>query len=258
MVKLKYLLILCIVFCFMQNCVVKEEKDQDVLFQTSTINALLEGIYDGEFSFGELKTHGDLGLGTFNSLDGEMTMIDGEVYQIKADGKVYTVADSLKTPFSVVTFFEEDTAIILDSLLDYNSLEAFLDNMLPTKNLIYAIKIKGLFKYVRTRSVPAQEKPYPPLAEVVKTQPEFEFHNVKGTLVGFRLPEYLSGINVPKYHLHFITEDRKGGGHLLECETDKIKIGIDFTEKLFVSLPEIKEFYDADLNKGEDMEKVER
>jgi len=125
-------------------------------------------------------------------------------------------------------------------------------------NIIYAIKIEGLFEYVRTRSVPAQEKPYPPLAEVVKTQPEFEFHNEKGTLVGFRLPEYLSGINVPKYHLHFITEDKKGGGHLLECETAKIQIGIDFTEKLFVSLPEIKEFYDADLNKGEDMEKVER
>jgi len=258
MVKLKYLLILCIVFCFMQNCVVKEEKDQDVLFQTSTINALLEGIYDGEFSFGELKTHGDLGLGTFNSLDGEMTMIDGEIYQVKSDGKVYVMPDSAKTPFSVVTFFEEDTAIILDSLLDYNSLEAFLDNMLPTKNLIYAIKIEGLFKYVRTRSVPAQEKPYPPLAEVVKTQPEFEFHNEQGTMVGFRLPEYLSGINVPKYHLHFITEDKRGGGHLLECETATVKIGIDFTEKLFVSLPEMKEFYDADLNKGENLEKVER
>jgi len=242
----------------MQNCVVKEEKDQDVLFQTSTINALLEGIYDGEFSFGELKTHGDLGLGTFNSLDGEMTMIDGEIYQVKSDGKVYVMPDSAKTPFSVVTFFEEDTAIILDSLLDYNSLEAFLDNMLPTKNLIYAIKIEGLFKYVRTRSVPAQEKPYPPLAEVVKTQPEFEFHNEQGTMVGFRLPEYLSGINVPKYHLHFITEDKRGGGHLLECETATVKIGIDFTEKLFVSLPEMKEFYDADLNKGENLEKVER
>jgi len=258
MVKLKYLLILCIVFCFMQNCVVKEEKDQDVLFQISTINALLEGIYDGELTFKELKQHGDLGLGTFIALDGEMTMVDGEIYQVKSDGKVYVMPDSAKTPFSVVTFFEEDTAIILDSLLDYNSLEAFLDNLLPTKNLIYAIKIEGLFKYVKTRSVPAQEKPYPPLAEVVKTQAEFEFYNIKGTLVGFRLPEYLGGINVPKYHLHFITEDKRGGGHLLECETDRIKIGIDFTDKLFVSLPETREFYDADLIKEGDLEKVER
>ena len=255
--KRKYLFFLYIVFFLFTNCV-KVEENSDVLFQVSTINALLEGIYDGEISFRELKKHGDLGLGTFNSLDGEMTMIDGEVYQVKSDGKVYVMPDSAKTPFSVVTFFEEDTSIVLDSFMDYKTLEEFMDKALPTKNIIYAIKIEGLFKYVRTRSVPAQEKPYPPLAEVVKTQTEFEFYNEKGTLVGFRLPDYIKGINVPKYHLHFITEDREGGGHLLECETDKVKIGIDFTGELFVSLPQIKEFYDVDLNKGANLEKIER
>ncbi|MEJ2568319.1 MAG: acetolactate decarboxylase, partial [candidate division WOR-3 bacterium] len=121
-----------------------------------------------------------------------------------------------------------------------------------------AIKIEGLFKYVRTRSVPAQEKPYPPLIEVVKTQSEFEFNNVKGTLVGFRLPEYINGINVPKYHLHFITENKEGGGHLLELETEKVQAGIDFTDKIFVTLPKTRAFYDADLNKEKDLKKVER
>jgi acetolactate decarboxylase len=257
LLNFKYFFLSCAFFCTLGNCV-KEETDRDVLFQVSTINALLKGLYDGEITFKELKNHGDLGLGTFNSLDGEMLMLNGKFYQVKADGTVHLAADSMKTPFSVVTFFEEDTSIVIDSNLNYNSLEEFLDKILPTKNIIYAIKIEGLFKYIRTRSVPAQEKPYLPLAEVVKTQPEFEFHNEEGTLVGFRFPEYLDGINVPKYHLHFITEDRKGGGHLLECETEKIKIGIDFTRKLFVSLPETKEFYKADLIKDKDLEKVER
>lgn len=251
-------LFLLIVSLFVLDGCVKEKEGLDVLFQTSTINALLEGVYDGEFSFGELKNHGDLGLGTFNSLDGEMTMIDGNVYKVKSDGKVYLIPDSAKTPFSVVTFFKEDTTILLDSLLDYNSLEGFLDNSLPTENLIYAIKIEGIFNYVRTRSVPAQEKPYLPLAEVVKNQTEFEFQDVRGTLVGFRLPEFINGINVPKYHLHFMTEDRKGGGHLLECKTYKVKIGIDFTGELFVSLPQTKDFFDAGLNKKADLGKIER
>jgi acetolactate decarboxylase len=257
MFKIKRLFYVSILFSLLFGCV-KIEKDRDVLFQISTINALLEGIYDGEITFEELKQHGDLGLGTFNALDGEMLMLDGYIYQVKADGKVYPAEDSMKTPFSAVTFYEEDKTLVLDSTLDYKSLEEFLDKILPTENIIYAIKIEGLFKYVRTRSVPAQEKPYPTLAEVVKTQPEFEFHNINGKLVGFRLPDYLNGINVPKYHLHFITEDKIGGGHLLECETDRIKIGIDFTDKIFISLPETKEFYDADLEKGRDLEKVER
>jgi acetolactate decarboxylase len=255
--RFKYLFLSCAFLCTLGNCA-KVETDRDVLFQISTIDALLEGLYDGEITFKELKNHGDIGLGTFNALDGEMLMLNGKFYQVKADGTVRLAADSMKTPFSVVTFFEEDTSIVLDSNLSYNSLEKFLDKILPTKNIIYAFKIEGLFKYIRTRSVPAQEKPYLPLSEVVKTQPEFEFHNIKGTLVGFRLPEYISGINVPKYHLHFITEDRRGGGHLLECETEKIKIGIDFTEKFFVSLPETEEFYGADFVKQKDLEKVER
>jgi acetolactate decarboxylase len=257
MPKIKNLFfILSLLFLFI-NCV-KKEKDKDILFQTSTINALLEGIYDGTFNLKDLKQHGDLGLGTFNSLDGEMLMFEGVIYQVKADGKVYKIADSMKTPFSVVTFFEEDKIISLDTTLDYKSMEEFIDKNLPTKNIIYAIRIEGLFKYVRTRSVPAQGKPYLPLAEVVKNQPEFEFHNVEGTLVGFRIPEYLNGINVPGYHLHFITEDKEGGGHLLECETVKIKIAIDFTEKLFLSLPETKEFYAADLLEEKDLKSVER
>jgi acetolactate decarboxylase len=255
--NIKYLFFIVIFYGLFIGCT-KKENDPDVLFQISTINALLEGIYDGEITFEELKRHGDLGLGTFDALDGEMLMLDGKIYQIKADGKVYTVEDSMKTPFSVVTFFEEDTTLFLDYPLDYKSLEGFLDEILPTENIFYAIKIKGKFKYVRTRSVPAQRKPYLPLSEIVKTQPEFEFHNTKGTLAGFRLPEYINWINVPKYHLHFITEDKKRGGHLLECETDRIKIGIDFTENIFISLPETKEFYDADLNKGANLKKIER
>jgi acetolactate decarboxylase len=106
---------------------------------------------------------------------------------------------------------------ILDKAEDYGQLEQYLDKLLPTENIFYAIKIEGTFKYIKTRSVPKQNKPYPPLVEVVKNQPTFEFHNVKGTIVGFRCPSYVEGINVPGYHLHFITGDKKAGGHLLEC-----------------------------------------
>ena len=81
-----------------------QQVNEDVLFQTSTIDALLEGVYDGDITFGELKEHGDFGLGTFNGLDGEMLELDGNVYQIKTDGVAYPVDESMSTPFSAVTF----------------------------------------------------------------------------------------------------------------------------------------------------------
>jgi acetolactate decarboxylase len=215
----------------------------DVVFQSSTINALLKGVYDGEVSFGELKRNGDFGLGTFNALDGEMIGLNGAFYQVKVDGVAYPVKDSMKTPFAVVTFFDPDKTMMLDTTDNYTQLKTFLDGLLPSRNIFYAIKIEGKFKYIKTRSVPGQNKPYPPLVQVVKEQAFFEFQDIEGTIVGFRSPEYVQGINVPGYHMHFITKDKKAGGHLLECRIKNVTVEIDNIHSLFMALPHGGEFY---------------
>lgn len=131
---------------------------------------------------------------------------------------------------------------------------------MPTKNIFYAIKIDGVFGYIKTRSVPRQDKPYPPLVEVVKNQPIFEFHNAEGTIAGFRCPDYVKGVNVPGYHLHFITDDKKAGGRLLECQMQNVRVGIDYTSEFFMTLPGHSEFYKVDLTKEKEKElkKVEK
>jgi len=245
---MRYVSIAIILLILMCGCSYAQ-KNEEVFYQTSTINALLDEVYDGNVTFKELKRHGDLGLGTFNNLDGEMIGLDGEFYQIKADGIAYPVDDLMKTPFAVVTFFESDKTKVLNKSINYDQLKLSLDNMLPTKNIFYAFKIEGTFKYVKTRSVPGQNKPYLPLVDIVKDQPIFEFHDVKGTLVGSWFPGYMNGINVPGYHFHFITEDKKAGGHLLECQTENVRIGIDYTSNSYLALPEDEEFYKAELFK---------
>ena len=236
------------------------QKNKDVLFQISTINVLLDGVYDGEVTYEKLKQYGDFGIGTFNGLDGEMIGLEGKFYQVKADGRAYLVDDSMKTPFAVVTFFEADKSALLDKIENYGQLKQSLDKLLPTKNIFYAIKIEGVFKYVKTRSVPGQNKPYPLLVEVVKTQSIFEFHNIKGTIVGFWCPCYVEGVNVPGYHLHFITEDRKAGGHLLECHLQNARVEIDYTSEFYMALLKSDEFYKTDLTrkKQKELERVER
>ncbi|HWN73329.1 MAG TPA: acetolactate decarboxylase, partial [Solirubrobacterales bacterium] len=60
----------------MRHADLHEEREPHVLFQASTIGALLDGAFEGDLSFRELAEHGDLGLGTLNHLDGEMVAID--------------------------------------------------------------------------------------------------------------------------------------------------------------------------------------
>lgn len=57
------------------------------LFQYNTLGALMAGLYGGTLTVGELLEHGDLGLGTLDSIDGELIVLDGKAYQAKGAGK---------------------------------------------------------------------------------------------------------------------------------------------------------------------------
>jgi len=232
----------------------------DTLTQYSTIDALMTGIYDGQLSIEQLQGYGDFGLGTFNHLDGEMLVLDGHVYQITADGLAQEPDPRVATPFAAVTFFETDRSFPLQPGMDLAGFKTWLDSQLPTRNIFYGVKISGTFKAVQTRSVPRQNKPYLPLKEVAKTQRLFQFENIRGTVVGFRSPQYVKGLSVPGYHLHFLTADKRSGGHVLELVISQAKVEIDDTPVFSVILPNDRAFYTADLSRDQqaDVEKIER
>ncbi|MDF5711708.1 MAG: acetolactate decarboxylase [Nostoc sp. S4] len=222
----------------------------NTLFQTSTISALAIGIYEGNTSFKELKKYGDFGLGTVNYLDGEMIGLDGKFYQIKADGVASVVPDSMASPFAAVTFFKPEKLINIEGQINYQQLQESLDRHLPTKNYPYAIRIQGNFPYLKFRTVPKQTPPYRPLVEALKRQSVFELRNVNGIIVGFRTPKYMQGINVNGYHFHFITANRKTGGHILDGQFQNAKIEIDTISNVEMNLPKTGEFGKADLGDG--------
>ena len=221
------------------------DEDQTV-FQTSTVDALMEGASTGDMTMGELKTHGDFGLGTFDGLDGEMIELDGKVFQVRADGHAHPVEDSARTPFATVSFFKADESARLDRPCDQPAMLAAVAAMLPSQNIFHALRIEGRFDYVKTRAVAKQDKSVG-LEQAAREEPIFEFNDVEGTIVGFFTPDYLRGVNVPGYHLHFITADRTAGGHMLDCRTKEVTIKIHRTPEFELGTPGTEEFLKADL-----------
>jgi acetolactate decarboxylase len=233
--------------------------DRDVLFQVSTIDALMQGVYDGVMNFEELKLQGDFGIGCFEGIDGEMIALDGNYYQVKSDGVAYPVSDTMTTPFSTVTYFDKDLVANV-SARNFTELCSVLDAQIPTQNLFYAIRIDGTFPYVKTRSIPKQSTPYPLLKDAAANQSIFEFENITGTIVGFYTPDYAEGLNVPGYHLHLITEDRKAGGHILELALKDSEVWLDITPAFNMALPSSGDFIGIDLTQDlqEDLEQIEQ
>ncbi|HUK92956.1 MAG TPA: acetolactate decarboxylase [Methanomicrobiales archaeon] len=205
--------------------------DQDLLYQVSTYTSLAGGGYDPVELVGTLLKNGDLGLGTFAGLDGEMVVVDGTCYQVKSDGTVHIADPSLGVPFAAVTFFSPDLAIPGVEASNLTELTTFLDRHLPSRDMFYAIRIDGAFPYVKARSVPAQAKPYPPLADAISHEAIFEFRNVTGTVVGFYSPPAAAGMNVAGYHFHFLTSDRTRGGHVLDMATAGDTVELDSTPR---------------------------
>jgi acetolactate decarboxylase len=238
----------------------QQNKPSNILFQTSTISALAAGVYNGNITFKELKKRGDFGIGTVNTLDGEMIGLNGTFYQIKSNGVTSVISDSMTSPFATVTFFKPQKLINIQEKINYQQFQQSLDKGLSTKNYIYAIRIQGNFPYLKVRSVPKQTPPYPPLVEAVKAQSVFELRNVNGTIVGFRTPSYMQGVNVNGYHLHFITTDRKAGGHILDGEFQNAKVEVSTISNIEINLPKTAEFGQADLGDGRaaEVDRIER
>lgn len=235
--------------------------DREVLYQVSTIDALMQGVYDGVQPVGEIRKHGDFGIGTFDALDGEMIVLDGVVYQAKADGRIHAVADSMTTPFATVTCFDRDLSATTERPMNFSVFSSTMGGQLPAKNMVYAVRMHGTFPLMKVRAIPAQHKPYPPLAEAAKNQSVSTYSQTTGTVVGFYTPVFFQGLNVAGYHLHFIRDDRKSGGHILDLTVPaNTTVEYDITPGFTMILPTSGDFTGVDLSHdlSGDLAKIEQ
>jgi acetolactate decarboxylase len=210
----------------------------DTVTQVSILDALLASRFDGCLPCGELLEHGDLGIGTFDRMDGEMVIVDGRIYQVKADGKVYTPDPANRTPFATVCRFRPDDTWTFSEPTDLETMKKVIDEKASNQNVFCAIRVEGFFPQMKMQILRMQSKPYRPTVEVVRACAQLELKDVSGTIVGFRGPPYVKGINDAGYHLHFLSDDKTQGGHILGFVMDRGTCAIDICSNHFVILPE--------------------
>jgi len=211
---------------------------QPSLVQIGVLDALLAGGYDGSVSVRELPRLGDVGLGTFDALDGELVLVDGVVFQVPFSGQVRRADPRVTTPFAQVASLASGKALALPPGAGLRDMEAALDKALGDTNLFAAARVEAAFATLKARSVPRQTPPYRPLAEVAKGQSVFEFARVRGTLIGLRGPDYARGLGAPGWHWHFLTQDRRQGGHVLDLTLESGTARLAPLRRLELLLPE--------------------
>jgi acetolactate decarboxylase len=207
------------------------------LFQTSTVQALLNGAFDGDVTLAELLEHGDLGLGTLDGLDGELIVLDGEAWKANLDGTLTRPHLSSTTPYAVVVAFTPGRPVALPGPFRDVDLKDHIGHRVDVGKGPTAVRIDGHFQAVRVRSVPKQARPYPPLAEAIARQQVSDLFDVSGSMAGFCFPDALGGIEMVGWHLHFVTDDRARGGHVLSYTLSDATAHLDDATQLHVELP---------------------
>ncbi|MBM7636606.1 acetolactate decarboxylase [Streptococcus saliviloxodontae] len=199
------------------------------LFQYNTLGALMAGLYGGSLTIGELLEHGDLGIGTLDSIDGELIILDGKAYQAKgSDGKpeVVEVSHDEKVPYAAVVPHQAEVIFRQRFEMSDKELQERIESYYDGVNLFRSIKIKGRFKKMHVRMIP-KSAPDTKFADVATRQPEYTKEEVSGTIVGIWTPEMFHGVSVAGYHLHFISDDHTFGGHVMDfiIEEGLIEVG---------------------------------
>lgn len=231
------------------------------LFTVGIGGGLIGGLYNGTYPYHKLKQHGNFGLGAPDKLDGELVIFRGKIYQTQYTGKTALVDDKQLTPFAMVNYFQADKKLTVSNTLNKKSLFLLVDSMLTNVNGLYAIHISGKFSYIKTRAFPpVKEHDHTPLASMLSLQHFFEFNNVKGDLIGYRLPSFMDNTNISGYHFHFLSEQKNAGGHIVDLKAGNITIEIDQLDSYTIQVPSNSDFeqFDFKKNRDEDIKSVER
>ncbi|NMH87918.1 acetolactate decarboxylase [Flavivirga algicola] len=206
----------------------KASIDRDLFYHYSIWYAFVNKVFEGDLTVSKLKTKGDIGLGSYTKLDGELIMLDGIPYRATEDGHVSIAKGADKIVYVNTTFFDEDLSFKITNTINYDSLRVEINKQLPSKNMFYAFKIHGKFKNIKCGGLNKQEPPFKEGLDVlIPNRPIFKAEEIEGTMVGFYCPKFIGDINVAGYHLHFISDDKKFGGHVMEFSAESLNVSID-------------------------------
>ena len=214
---------------------------ENSIYQVSTLQALVLGYTRPVITVEELLEHGDTGLGTFEGVGGEMIVVDGHCYCAANDGSVTESDPKTGVPFAAVTKMKDGREISLDNIADIEELKTKLDIAIEEDfglNSMHIVKIVGRFKKVSARSEAEYKSHHVSLKEILsKSQKDFFFNDIDGTLVCVYYPDYMDSINAKGWHLHFVSDDHSCGGHVFDVSVDKSKAVINKISNLNIQLP---------------------
>lgn len=223
-----------------------------VLFQVSFTDAIMSGLQNGTADAADLVREGKYGLGTPVMPGGELIIVDGEVYVCNPCGKTTKVRGDTSVNFAVVADESESFSFELENTEGYENVRKKIERMITESagnlNHFCLAIMRGRFARVniRTNEFHISDGKY------VFPQEYSDHEELHATAVGFYCPEYTAGLNMPGWHFHIISDDRRTGGHVMDMSPGKVAVSITVLTEWKLRLPNNEEFNSIDFRRRKD------
>ena len=234
------------------------------MFQVSTLQALALGYSKQVTTVHQLLLHGDTGLGTFEDVGGEMIVLDGHCYCADENGRIKEAHPDTGVPFCSVSYMDNAREFTLGPVPDIGTLKKKLNLKIEEDyglNSMHMAVVSGKFETLSARSEAAYRSHHVTLKAVLeKTQNDYTFSQITGSLVCVYYPDYMDGINAPGWHLHFISEDRCHGGHVFGLKAENCTVKLKKISLIEIQIPNDPTFDTYSLKKAskEEIRQVEQ
>ena len=194
------------------------------IFQHNTFTTLSGGFYKGTITLKEALKHGTAGIGTLDTANGEVTIIDGIAYHGDSENQVRQVKADETMPYVAMVDHQPLIKFTDETVSKSDVFLSALTERFPATNTAYSIVITGRFKEMTISSKPANNtRPY---AEIMADQPYFTKEDVSGTMVGIWSPKHLTDLFGFGYHLHFVSDDKSFSAHVQNFITKNVSVEI--------------------------------
>lgn len=215
---------------------------QDIMYQISTIDAVEKGYYDNfENKNSVSKKYGNFGVGLIKDNTG-VVIYDGKTSYIVKNFQAITTVENEYTPisFGLFKYFNTDDKITLKEIKDVLCLKKALDEKLETVNHFVAFKAVGSFNKLIIEDVAGETQ---------------ELSDVKGELIGFRMPEFMEKSVPTGYTYYFIADAKTVAGKVKNLDISIISFSVDYTNQLKLILPKNRSFKVKDFAQYEPKQK---
>ena len=217
------------------------------LYQYGTVTSLMKGIFHGTETIDNIKKHGNIGLGCGTGL-GELIIVDGKFYLADETGSINILKNQSMAAYASVVNFIPHRKFKIKDINDLSKLEQKLDKNITSNNIFHVFKISGFFNRIDGKSEKIATPPYEPLDKwLQKYHRSFISENCNAILTIIKSPLFTKGIGVPGYHTHYITADKKTGGHVFNVDIQNAEVELMSVYKMNLELPQNQEYLDTNL-----------